>query len=102
MIKSIKRVVRLNDAKTSIQMDLNEWNALEDISRRENISRNQLIELIDQHRGTMSLTPSIRLFTIMYLKDASSKIKPSLTKKQSFRNVIKTLNNFRSSGYSPN
>ena len=68
MVKFFKRVITLYGKRTSLRLCEIEWQILENISRYENLRRNQLIELIKSHKSQkLGLTPAIRLFMLTYL-----------------------------------
>jgi len=68
MAELINRVICIDNKKTSMRLATAEWSALEFICTRENIKRNQLLELIDSHKNNkMGLTNAVRLFSIVYL-----------------------------------
>ncbi|MBQ8750263.1 MAG: ribbon-helix-helix domain-containing protein [Alphaproteobacteria bacterium] len=68
MAKLISKIVTIDTKKTSIRLAKPEWDAIDIISKKENIRRNYLIELLNQNKNTkIGLTNSIRLFSIIYL-----------------------------------
>lgn len=68
------RVVSIYNRKTSMRLAPAEWKAIELICQRENIPRKILFELIDLNRDEkFGLTSSIRLFVIIYYKNAMLK-----------------------------
>lgn len=95
MSKAIKKVVTINNYRTSIQMNLKEWLALEDICKRENILRNQLIELIYNYKGQNCLTSTLRLFLIVYFQNMANKIKVIPHPQPNLKNILKTLNDIQ-------
>ncbi|MBP3687226.1 MAG: ribbon-helix-helix domain-containing protein [Alphaproteobacteria bacterium] len=67
------RVITIYNRKTSMRLAPAEWEAIETICKRENISRKTLFELIDINRDErLGLTSSIRLFSIIYYKNSIS------------------------------
>ena len=69
MLRLINRVVSVNGRRTSMRMSMKEWNALEDVCRKEKISKNQLLGLIEEsNKDSLSLTYSTRLFIIAYFR----------------------------------
>ena len=61
------KVVLLENKKTSIRLAKEEWEAIDIISKKENIKRNSLIEQISIIKSNnISLTSSIRLFSLIY------------------------------------
>jgi len=65
------RVISIYNRRTSIRFAPAEWEAIEFICKQENIPRKALFELIDFNRDEKtSLASAIRLFTILYYKNA--------------------------------
>lgn len=63
------RVISIYNRKTSMRLSTAEWNALDAICKKENISRKQLLELIDTCKSTASgLTSAVRLFALTYFR----------------------------------
>lgn len=66
----LNRVISVCERKTSMRLAKSEWYILDRICVRENLRRNQLLQLIDQHRDkNIGLTPAVRLFSLLYLHD---------------------------------
>lgn len=64
------RVITVYNHKTSIRLAPAEWEAIDAICKRENISRKTLFELIALNKDEkLGLTSSIRLFSIAYYKN---------------------------------
>jgi len=85
------KVVILNKRRTSVRLCHSEWLALEDICKRERLSRNRLIEAIENARNhEIGLTGSIRLFAIIYYHALTEDIplKPNLVSKNEYVNTI--------------
>ena len=62
------RVISICNRKTSMRLAKSEWYVLDRICIRENLKRKQLLELIDKKKDpNLGLTPSVRLFSILYL-----------------------------------
>ena len=75
------KVISLNNRKTSMRLAVEEWNAFDDICKRERLRRKELLELIEAEKGEhFGLTCYVRLFTVAYLhklaKISSLKSKP--------------------------
>lgn len=67
MAELASKVISLTNKKTSIRLAVAEWEAIDIICQRENIKRNNLIELInDKKDENLGLTCSVRLFSIIY------------------------------------
>ena len=61
----------LGGHKTSVTLESEFWNALQDISRSKNISVSVLIDQIDNDRIGGNLSSSVRLFVLEYFKALS-------------------------------
>lgn len=67
MIKQINRVISISNKKTSIRMATHEWEAFDIICKKENVSRNLLLELLNSNKNeNLGLTNAVRLFSIVY------------------------------------
>jgi len=67
MVNLVNRVICINNKKTSMRMTLAEWQAFEIICKNENITKNNLLNLINTNKNhTIGLTNSVRLFSIVY------------------------------------
>ncbi|MBP5698023.1 MAG: ribbon-helix-helix domain-containing protein [Alphaproteobacteria bacterium] len=65
------RIISIYNKKTSIRLTSKEWEAINYICKKENIPRKILFELIDLNRNeARCLTASIRLFVLIYYKNA--------------------------------
>lgn len=74
------RVITIHKRKTTMRLCKNEWDALKDICNREQINRKLLFEMIESQKDPkLGLTPSIRLFSLVYYHDLA---KPSMEKKR--------------------
>jgi len=62
------RVITIYNRKTSMRLALEEWNAFDDICRREGLKRKKLLEIIETYKPSeIGLTCSVRLFTLAYM-----------------------------------
>ena len=78
MTELSSRVITIHKRKTTMRLCKNEWEALKDICKREKINRKMLLEMIESRKDPkLGLTPSIRLFSLVYLHELS---KPLLEK----------------------
>ena len=64
----LSRNVVINGFRTSLRMEEEIWEALDDVCRREGLSLNELCSLIDVGRTATSRTSAIRTFTVAYLR----------------------------------
>ena len=55
MTKLINKVVIVNDRRTSIRLCHKEWEALDELCNMENISKNDLLSLIENGKRNSSL-----------------------------------------------
>ena len=115
MTKTICRVIRVNETRTSICLTNLEWDAIDIFCEAEHIRRNILLGLIARYRDEneqefekerekktklekqskkkkTNLTSAVRLFLLQYFKTLSSKIKKSRTNTPDFNNIFKILN----------
>ena len=80
MTELSSRVITIHQRKTTMRLCKSEWDALKDICKREKINRKMLLEMIESRKDPkLGLTPSIRLFSLVYLHELS---KPLLEKQQ--------------------
>jgi len=84
------RVISIYNRRTSIRFTPAEWEALDDICKQEQIPKKTLIELIDINRDEkIGLAAAIRLFTIIYYKNAvSPQINTQMMDKDTFTSPI--------------
>ena len=69
MVKTSSHIIHINNKKTSIRLTPTEWYAVNAICEKENLKRTNLFNLINQNKNKeLSLTASIRLFSIIYFK----------------------------------
>lgn len=74
MTKLLKRIIIINQRRTSMRLCQEEWNALDDICRTEKTNRNTLIGLLENIPDRkLGLTYLTRLFMLMYYRDAAEK-----------------------------
>lgn len=67
MTQLLSKVIFINHHKTSMRLAAAEWDAVDNICKRENIKRNTLINLINSRKNTqLGLTCSVRLFSLIY------------------------------------
>ncbi len=68
----ISRNVRISGHRTSIRLDPEMWDSIEEIARRENCSVNWICSMIDRWREDSSLTAAIRDFILRYFRMAAT------------------------------
>lgn len=76
MTKLVNKVLFVNNRRTSMRLCLKEWEVLSEICKMEKISRNTLIERIENNRNChLGLTYLTRLFIIAYYHNLAHKVK---------------------------
>lgn len=70
-LKAIRRNVYVAGRRTSVSMEPVMWDSLQEIGRREALTRNQLCSLVDKRRGGAGLTPALRVFIVSYFRAMS-------------------------------
>lgn len=67
MTELSSKVIFIDNRKTSMRLANAEWEAIDSICKRENIKRNNLLEMINARKDAkMGLTCSVRLFSLIY------------------------------------
>lgn len=90
MTKLINKIISLNKRRTSMRLADSEWEAMDEICRYENISRNKLIEHIELCKDkNLGLSCCTRLFLLSYYKNNSY-----LRFRPSGKNLIKAFQVF--------
>lgn len=68
MTELSSKVIFIDKRKTSMRLANAEWEAIDSICKRENIKRNNLLEMINARKDAkMGLTCSVRLFSLILL-----------------------------------
>ncbi len=68
----LSRNITVMGKRTSVRLELEMWNALKEIARRENCSIHDICSLISMRRGNSSLTAAIRVFLMLYFRSAAT------------------------------
>jgi predicted DNA-binding ribbon-helix-helix protein len=67
LVTLISKIIVIEKKKTCLRLAEDEWEAIDIICKKENIKRNNLIELINKTKSQqITLTSSIRVFSIIY------------------------------------
>lgn len=66
--------VVVNGHRTSMRLEPEMWEALRDISLRENLSINQLCTLVNKVRDRSSLTSAVRVFALAYFRSVAANL----------------------------
>ena len=86
------RVISLYDRKTSMRLALEEWNAFDDICRREGLKRKKLLEIIEENKPRdVGLTCSVRLFTLAYMHDFAKNAGLNFSHPKTNKNIFRVF-----------
>ena len=67
MINQIKKSLVLSGHKTSVALEIEFWEALESIAKKNNLNIDSLIQQIDQNARKGSLASALRVFILKSL-----------------------------------
>jgi len=67
MINQIKKSLVLSGHKTSVALEIEFWEALESIAKKNNLNIDSLIQKIDQNERKGSLASALRVFILKSL-----------------------------------
>ena len=68
----VNRNVYIGRRRTSLRLEPDMWDALEEVYQRENINRHELFGMIDRFRHASSLTAAVRVFVLNYFRAAAT------------------------------
>ena len=68
----ISRNITLGDRRTSIRLEPEMWDALNEISAREGRSVHDICAEIDRQRSQSGLTAGVRVYILGYFRDAAT------------------------------
>lgn len=74
----------ISGRRTSMRLEPVMWDALHDICIREKKKLADVCEIIDRHRGDLTLTSTLRLFMVCYFRSISKRSSPFLDSLPSF------------------
>lgn len=72
MSRLVSRTIAAPRGRTSMRLEPEFWDALDEICRRENITPGVLIRLIEQRRDHGSRTSAVRVFILLYFRAAAT------------------------------
>jgi len=72
---TISRNVVVNGQRTSMRLEPDEWEALAEICRLENLSTNQLCSRVAESRSEKAFTSGLRVFMLNYFRARQTKAK---------------------------
>ena len=82
----------VNKRRTSMRLCCKEWAAFEKICDREKISKNRLLETIENSKNPkLGLTSATRLFTTLYYQDAAAPIMSEPAPLNHFVDILKEI-----------
>jgi len=64
----ISKNVVINGFRTSLRLEQEIWEALEEICDRERLTLNELCSFVDTHHSDLNRTSAIRTFVVAYLR----------------------------------
>ncbi|CAO3418145.1 ribbon-helix-helix domain-containing protein [Azospirillum doebereinerae] len=64
----ICRNIRVNGRRTSLRMEQDIWDAVDDVARRRCLSVTELVSEIDSQRGNAGLTAELRVYVLCYYR----------------------------------
>jgi predicted DNA-binding ribbon-helix-helix protein len=70
----ISRNVTIGARRTSLRLEREIWEALEDICQREKVSLNEMCCTIDQYRHNSNRTSAIRAFIVTYFRALATSV----------------------------
>lgn len=68
----VSRNVMVNGRRTSLRLEPEMWEGLDEISNRENASINDLVGFVDRRRDRATLTSDVRVFVLGYFRSAAT------------------------------
>ena len=68
----ICRNVHVGQRRTSIRLERELWDAVNEVCTREGMTLHELCTLLDRYRGASSLTAALRVFLIVYFRRAAT------------------------------
>jgi predicted DNA-binding ribbon-helix-helix protein len=67
------RNILIDQHRTSMRLEIEMWEALSEIAKREGMSVNQLCSRVGNSRKQSSLTSAMRVFVLAYFRCAAAK-----------------------------
>ena len=68
----VSRNVIVNGRRTSLRLEPEMWEGLDEIAQREAQSVNELVAFVDRHRDAATLTSDVRVFVLSYFRSAAT------------------------------
>jgi predicted DNA-binding ribbon-helix-helix protein len=68
----VSRNVIVNGRRTSLRLEPEMWEALDEIAKREAKSINDLVAFVDRNRDAATLTSDVRVFVLSYFRGAAT------------------------------
>lgn len=67
----VRKNITLGDRRTSLRLEREFWNALDDLCRREQLTVQTVCTAIEAHRTSASRTSAVRSFIMAYFRHAT-------------------------------
>jgi predicted DNA-binding ribbon-helix-helix protein len=68
----VSRNVIVNGRRTSLRLEPEMWEALDEIAKRESQRINDLVAFVDRNRDAATLTSDVRVFVLSYFRSAAT------------------------------
>ncbi len=68
----MSRNVTINGRRTSLRLEPEMWESLNEIAKREGSTVNAVVAKIDRNRGEGGLTSNVRVFVLSYFRGAAT------------------------------
>ena len=70
----ICRNLKVNGRRTSLRMERDIWEAVDDVARRRCVSVTELVSEIDRQRGDAGLTACLRVYVLSYYRNVVERL----------------------------
>lgn len=67
----VRKNITLGDRRTSLRLEREFWNALDDLCQRERLTLQAVCTAIEAHRTSASRTSAVRSFVMAYFRHAA-------------------------------
>lgn len=92
MITLSRRVIRINQSKTSVRLSSLEWQAFDNLCACEQISRTALLNLLAKNNDQyQNLTAIIRIFTLCYYYSIDKNAQKSAKRAPDLNNIFNII-----------
>ncbi len=77
----VQRNVYIDGIRTTMRLEIQMWDAFDEICQREAVPPNELLDLINEARQTGSLSSALRVYIVVYFDNLATE-RPSDTQKE--------------------